>query len=310
MQKGWNRFVVSNASDKRYYLGVSSRAVRLIAIGLPLLILGGFLLSILSVKDLKTDKTQLQNFLIEKASGHKTEIGKRDSELAILNEQFAELLSLETQLREVAGVDSLGITPGQEGGGGQGGRGGSNGILRSSDTRPHEDLLLKIREYSPDELLHEMSITRESFSDLLETLRKEQQRLASIPSINPVACPDAWFSSGFGYRKDPLSGKRRFHEGIDIVAWRNTPIIAPADGVVVFSGWRSGLGNAIEIEHGHGYMTTYGHNEKLMVKKGDHVTRGDKIALLGNSGRSTGPHLHYEISLNGKLINPYRYVKK
>jgi len=310
MQKGWNIFVVSNASDKRYYLGLSSRAVRLIAIGLPLLILGGFLLSIISVKTLRTDKAQLQDFLIEKANGHKTEISKRDSELAILNEQFAELLSLEAQLREVAGVDSREITPSQEGEGGQGGRGGSAGILSSADTRRLDDLSLRIREYSPDEFLHEISITRESFSELLETLEKEQQRLASLPSINPVACPDAWISSGFGYRKDPISGKRRFHEGVDIVAWRNTPILAPADGVVVFSGWRAGLGRAIEIEHGYGYRTTYGHSEKLMVKKGDHVMRGDTIALLGSSGRSTGPHLHYEISLNGKLINPYRYVKK
>ena len=159
-----------------------------------------------------------------------------------------------------------------------------------------------------DALFRAAIAVEDGFSEILEAFEKEQERLSSIPSINPVLSPDAWISSGYGYRRDPISGERRFHEGIDIVAPRKTPIIAPAGGVVTFSGWRDGIGRAIEIRHGFGYRTTYGHNQKLMVKKGYHVKRGDVLALLGSSGRSTGPHLHYEIQLNGKMVNPYRYV--
>ena len=92
------------------------------------------------------------------------------------------------------------------------------------------------------------------------------------------------------------------------MAPRKTTIIAPADGLVTFAGWRAGLGRTVEIRHGYSYRTIFGHNEKLSVKKGDRVERGDMIAQLGSSGRSTGPHLHYEVKLDSKTQNPYTYV--
>ena len=92
------------------------------------------------------------------------------------------------------------------------------------------------------------------------------------------------------------------------MAPRKTPVIAPAGGVVTYAGWREGLGRTVQIEHGYGYKTIYGHNSKLVVKKGDRVERGDVIAHVGSSGRSTGPHLHYEVHRNDKVVNPYKYV--
>jgi murein DD-endopeptidase MepM/ murein hydrolase activator NlpD len=161
---------------------------------------------------------------------------------------------------------------------------------------------------SVQELLEGSLELKDRFAEVLDVFERESARLSSIPSINPVSSQEAWVSSGFGYREDPISGSRRFHDGCDIVAPRGTPVIAPANGIVTFGGWRDGMGRMVEIEHGHGYTTTYGHNDKLLVKKGDLVNRGDLIAYVGSSGRSTGPHLHYEIRLNGRLVNPWKYL--
>ena len=181
-------------------------------------------------------------------------------------------------------------------------------MLYSEDRPGRAPFLSRNNQLSTDELLREINAAHEGFSEILDAFEREQERLSSIPSINPVYSPEAWISSGYGYRKDPITGNRRFHDGIDIVAPRKTSVIAPADGEVTYAGWRDGLGRMIEIRHGYGYRTTYGHNEKLMVKKGASVKRGDPVALLGSSGRSTGPHLHYEIRINGKLTNPYKYL--
>lgn len=116
-------------------------------------------------------------------------------------------------------------------------------------------------------------------------------------------------SSGFGMRRDPFNGRLARHEGLDFSAPIGTPIVAPASGTVTYAGWRRGYGRTIEINHGMGLMTRYGHMSKFSRKVGDSVTRGDMIGLVGNSGRSTGPHLHYEILVNGTPRNPATFMK-
>jgi murein DD-endopeptidase MepM/ murein hydrolase activator NlpD len=239
-------------------------------------------------------------------------IAARETRLANLSKEFGAVLVLEDKLRVIAGLESRHETIGQPG------MGGREYPAESPDSTDMgattEAQALSPIFWSGDEnqdtetFLLAITAARDSFREILNTFEKEQDRLSNIPSINPVYSGDAWISSGFGYRRDPINGARRFHDGVDIVAPRRTPIIAPADGKVTFSGWREGTGRTIEIKHGYGYRTRYGHNDKLTVRKGDTVRRGDTIALLGNSGRSTGPHLHYEIRENGKLLNPYRYV--
>jgi len=157
-------------------------------------------------------------------------------------------------------------------------------------------------------LLEEVRYRQETFSELIDHVTREQERLAATPCIWPVDAPDAWISSGFGYRTDPISGKRAFHDGADVVAPVKSPVVATADGVVTEARWDGGLGWIVSINHGYGYKTRYGHNHKLLVKKGDKVRRGDAIALEGSTGRTTGPHVHYEIICNGKNVNPYRYL--
>ena len=114
-------------------------------------------------------------------------------------------------------------------------------------------------------------------------------------------------ASGYGYRRDPIYGTGRFHEGLDFAADTGTPVYATADGKVVHADWQSGYGNLLEIDHGYGYVTRYAHLSKFKVKEGDEVKRGDLIAETGNTGKSTGPHLHYEVRYRNSPQNPINY---
>ncbi len=117
-----------------------------------------------------------------------------------------------------------------------------------------------------------------------------------------------WTSSRFGYRASPFTGKREFHKGIDISARMGSPVVATADGMVAFSGLDRGYGRTIVLKHGYGLKTRYAHLKRILVKKGQFVKRGEIIGLVGNSGRSTGSHLHYEVHLNGVPVNPMKYI--
>jgi murein DD-endopeptidase MepM/ murein hydrolase activator NlpD len=142
--------------------------------------------------------------------------------------------------------------------------------------------------------------------DLVEGQLTEQNHLlASTPTVAPVL---GLITDGFGRRKDPFTGRLAYHRGLDISARRGTPIHAPADGIVVFSGRNGGLGRCLRISHDFGFTTVYGHLDKILVEPGTEVHRGKEIGLLGNSGRSTGPHLHYEVHVNGVSKNPLYYI--
>ncbi len=126
------------------------------------------------------------------------------------------------------------------------------------------------------------------------------------PSIWPVR---GWLTSGFGWRRNPVLRTRQLHTGLDIAAPRGTPVMAPADGHVVFAGYHSAFGNMVVIDHGYGITTKYAHTSHILVEVGDRILRGDMIAKVGNTGRSTGPHLHYEVHKDGRPRNPMRYLR-
>jgi murein DD-endopeptidase MepM/ murein hydrolase activator NlpD len=133
----------------------------------------------------------------------------------------------------------------------------------------------------------------------------QQALLASAPSIWPVR---GWVTSDFSVRLDPYTGERVMHEGIDVAASSGTPVRAPSDGTVVFSGLEGGYGHVLVIDHGYGLKTRYGHLLRIDVKVGEKVKRGQFVAAVGNSGRSTGPHLHYEVRVNGVADNPRKFI--
>ena len=131
--------------------------------------------------------------------------------------------------------------------------------------------------------------------------------LASAPSLWPI---EGAVTSSFGEREDPFKGEGAFHKGIDISARIGTPVHAPADGVVMMAGFGSGYGREVVIDHGHGVSTVYGHLSAWNVVAGQQVKRGDIIAYTGDSGRSTGAHLHYEVRLNDQPVNPHKYLRE
>jgi murein DD-endopeptidase MepM/ murein hydrolase activator NlpD len=158
---------------------------------------------------------------------------------------------------------------------------------------------------SIDNLEREIAVTSQSQLELINFLREQKSILACTPSIRPTS---GWISSGFGYRMSPFTNKREFHKGLDIATRIGTPIVAPADGLVVFAGREGGFGRMITINHGYHLMTRYAHLHKLAVSKGQFVKKGEAIGEVGNTGRCTGPHLHYEVHLNGVPVNPLRYI--
>lgn len=156
-----------------------------------------------------------------------------------------------------------------------------------------------------DRLSREMNDRSKSFQELIDQLEAKRSVLASTPTIWPVK---GWLTAGFGYRRSPFTGLRQMHEGVDISNTVGTPVIAPADGLVSYAGPLGGFGNVISIDHGHKISTFYGHLHRQRVSQGERVRRGDVIAFVGTTGRATGPHLHYEIQVNGSAVDPSKYV--
>ncbi len=146
---------------------------------------------------------------------------------------------------------------------------------------------------------------RESFAALAAGLADRRDQLAATPSIWPTS---GWVTSGYGIRISPFTGRRQFHSGIDIAADFGTAIIAPASGRVVFAGRKGAYGRIVEIDHGYGIHTLYGHTDEVFVRTGQRVERGVRIAAVGSSGRSTGPHVHYQVKVGGRTVNPSDYI--
>jgi murein DD-endopeptidase MepM/ murein hydrolase activator NlpD len=156
-----------------------------------------------------------------------------------------------------------------------------------------------------DKLSAEATRQEQSLQELQAYFQDQRSLLASTPSIWPAR---GWVTSDFGQRLDPYTADRVQHTGMDIAAPHGKEVIAPSDGTVVFSGLEGGYGNVIVIDHGYGIKTRYGHLAKMLVKAGDKVKRGVQIATVGNTGRSTGPHLHYEVRVNGIPQNPRKFI--
>lgn len=159
---------------------------------------------------------------------------------------------------------------------------------------------------SLDILIRRANSLAASFAEVSDTLSQHAERLSHIPSIMPTA---GWLSSAFSRsRFHPILHIRRPHEGIDVSAPMGAPIVAPAAGTVTMVTVQNGYGNVLEIDHGDGIVTKYAHCSRIVVRVGQHVKRGQVIANVGNTGLSTGPHLHYEIHVNGKVVDPLTYV--
>jgi murein DD-endopeptidase MepM/ murein hydrolase activator NlpD len=187
------------------------------------------------------------------------------------------------------------------------GIGGSGPTLLSHDysiatTHKH---LVRLLHCSLDSLSNKMAVSKAAKTRLYKFLESQKRRLDSTPSIWPTK---GLVSSRFGYRISPFTGEKDFHKAIDIAAKMNSLVVAPADGIVSSIRWERLPGKVLYIRHGYGLVTKYAHLQKVLVQRGQYVKRGEKVALVGNTGRSTGAHLHYEVHLNGVPTDPLRYV--
>jgi murein DD-endopeptidase MepM/ murein hydrolase activator NlpD len=154
-------------------------------------------------------------------------------------------------------------------------------------------------------LYKDSELREQSMEELFEVLKGREIQIAATPSIIPV---QGWITSHFGYRIDPFTGRRALHRGMDVAAKEGAPVLAPADGVVTFVGQNGGFGNTVMLFHGYGISTLYAHAENANVRLGQKIKRGDVVAFVGNSGRSTGAHLHYEVIVHGVPVDPQKYV--
>ena len=239
--------------------------------------------------------------LLKENSEQRAQLAALVNKIDKINSKMVDLQKFDNKLRLMVNLDPgdnntpfLGI-------------GGSDPSLMDPEysvEKAHRKLV-RLAHQSLDNLDTEISIQTQEKSELYDFLEKQKSMFACTPSIWPTK---GWVSSPFGYRTSPFTNEREFHSGLDISAKIGTPVIATADGVVSTYGKTHGYGNLLTINHGYGFKTRYGHLSKILVKKGQAVKRGDTIALVGNTGRSTGPHLHYEVYVDGIPTNPAQYI--
>ncbi len=180
-----------------------------------------------------------------------------------------------------------------------------NESVHSENEDPYERRQFEIMEQHFTDVTYSSLILEQTLQDQYELLSDQRAFLSALPTRKPAV---GYFTSGFGIRKAPFGGREKMHEGLDIANYPGTPIRVTADGVVSFADTRAGYGRTVIVDHGYGIETWYAHNSRIITKKGQKVKRGEQISLLGNTGRSTGPHLHYEVRVNGTPVDPLSYI--
>tara|TARA_B100000686_G_C16795982_1_gene982380 strand:- start:2560 stop:3489 length:930 start_codon:yes stop_codon:yes gene_type:complete len=251
---------------------------------------------------LRTETAELTE-LRREARLQKIQVERFSQQVKNFETEMSRLAQFEKKLRIITAMENSSRTKDENWG-----VGGPYGLTAHSFTTSlGKETTALVDRLSEDlgMLNKQVRLQKVSFQELEGHMRDQVSLLSSIPTIWPTR---GWVTSDFGYRKSPFTGLRENHEGLDIAARLGSEVRTPADGIVILSGKESGYGNLVEIDHGYGYVTRYGHNSRHLVKAGDKVKRGQTIALVGNTGRSTGPHLHYEVIFNGVPRNPRNYI--
>ena len=231
-----------------------------------------------------------------------------------INRQLSKLYELEQRARSFAGLAEEQPVLSEPPNLGEGGRGGVSSVygpsaVAGSMPRPSlPSMTFGMSRPSADLILQEAQLRTEGFTGAIAILARHQDALDRVPSIWPVSRRFARLSSNFGYRKDPFTRRVRHHSGTDLAAKTGTPVMAAAKGRVVESEYHRDYGHKVVIDHGNGIETLYAHLSKRLVSVGDQVERSDTIGRVGSTGRSTGPHLHYEVHKNGSPVNPRSYM--
>jgi len=310
MRKKISFVVLSNSGAPAKQICASKTSIRLVSVFLAAcLIFFGYV--IYDYFQLKETTVHLQNREIHLTSelveiqNQRKQIQEFAGEINSLKNKLVALNNFETKIRIIANIEKTDESKNIFGVGGS--------VPEDLDARvplmeKHNSLMRDMHEQI-DELNRASIHQQNEFESLLKSLEDQQNLLASTPAIRPISRGEkSWVTSNFGFRQSPFTGQREFHQGYDISTREGTPIMATADGVVIYASRKGLLGNTIIVDHGHGMVTRYGHCQKFLKKRGEKVKRWEPIALVGDTGRSTGPHVHYEVRLNGIPVNPFKYI--
>ncbi|MDY0094329.1 MAG: M23 family metallopeptidase [Candidatus Vecturithrix sp.] len=304
-KKYFTLIVVPDATSKFKQLKIPYLLPRSLIVVVILVILGGGVSSyylIINYQNMNKMITELPQIRKE-ARNQKALIERYEQDITELRQMVSRLKLVNAKLMLMAGVENPSDAQVNLGVGGVENEGELATIIQGFQEQSEQVMLQKIDNLSK---LKKDAVSQEELSQrLMEFFQDQNTLLAATPSIWPVK---GWVTSGFGMRKSPFTGKRTMHSGIDIATKTGTSIKSPADGIVSFSDTKGAFGKVIVIDHGYGYTTFYGHCSKLLKNVGDKVKRGDVIAHVGNTGSSTGPHLHYEVRVNGVAANPSKFI--
>ena len=238
----------------------------------------------------RTEAAKSQVYLRENLSAMAVKLGQMQAQVLRLDSLGERLATLTGMGKQEFNFDKK---PGQ---------GGAESSL------PARDMTLSEFGHQLDDLMKKLDDRSDQLGLMESVLVQQQAKKVAMPSARPVSV--GWYSSNFGYRIDPFTGQKAFHEGVDFVADSGTAIHAAGGGIVVYADTYAGYGNMIEIDHGNGLISRYAHASKVLAKVGDVVMKGQKIGEVGTTGRSTGPHLHFEVRLRGAPQNPEHYLQQ
>lgn len=227
----------------------------------------------------------------------KSQLARIEVRLNEINYQLDTLANSDDQLRLLLNLPQIDEDMRQV---------GIGGAVGASVGSIAEDQTVRKLIFDLDKIEREIRLQFSSFAEITRKFAENEELIAHTPSIRPVE--GGFISSQFGNRIDPFTRRRTHHNGIDISVERGTPVYAPAAGKVVFAERTGGLGKLIIIDHGYGFSSVFGHLSKILVYKGEYITREEKIGEVGNTGRSTAPHLHYEVRMDGRPVDPLDYI--
>ena len=288
----WTVMVVPHGSDSPRSYSISERAVRVA-------LYAGAALGLMAAIGLGTAIATTGRFIsgavrpteANAMSSHPRDMSEVAKRVASLRDTLEVIRKREAQIRLLAGLPATDSAA---------------QLLASAQDSLADSAARALPPADVETLIQRADQLSARFAAVTDSLESNAQRFASVPSIMPTP---GWLTSQFSRsRNHPLLHISRPHEGIDVAAPMGAPIIAPASGVVMRVGYETGYGNTLEIDHGNGIVTRYAHCSRIDVKSGQRVTRGQRIAAVGSTGLATGPHLHYEIHINGKVVNPLTYV--
>lgn len=300
LKESYTVLILPSPTSKTYRFNVTRRALRTL-IGVTSVLSVLLLVFAVQYFYMARDMSELQ-VLRKEAKAQKIQIQTFSSNISDLKKQMGRLKDLDTKLRVIT---DIGPPPDAEQFLGIGGPEGPGLDSASSVRKIQQEEELKRMTQELQTLKSDASLQELSFEELAEAMKDRRSLWASTPSVWPVR---GWLTSVFGNRVSPFTGKVSMHNGIDVASRRDTPVLATAAGVISYEGYDSGLGKVVKINHGYGMQTLYGHMAKTKARIGQKVKRGDIIGYVGNTGLSTGPHVHYEVYVNRVPVNPLRYI--